>query len=194
MGTHPIFESDFDCLTDSVGDSLMDKKGRKRKKKNDYNRNCQDIRSFFRPIPKVEKTDSVLLESSKLTEAVTEAPSVDDEDDGFYVAAPHIVNSPPKLSPIPLIEDTPPPSPDIQSTSNQSQNDSSTEYETDSDDDDSVKSLPTALQFRFDLASINDADMPELEPIEYKNDSEDEDTIEMFRNPSNENTNNSSSL
>ena len=40
-----------------------------------------------------------------------------------------------------------------------------------------------ALQFHFDLASLNDADMPELEPIEYKNDSDD-DIMEMFRNPS----------
>ena len=37
-----------------------------------------------------------------------------------------------------------------------------------------------ALQFHFDLASLNDADMPELEPIEYKNDSDD-DITEMFR-------------
>ena len=62
----------------------------------------QDIRSFFRPIPKIEKTESI--ESSRLS-AVQEASSPpDDDDDGFFVAAPHIVNSPPKLSPIPLIE------------------------------------------------------------------------------------------
>ena len=62
----------------------------------------QDIRSFFRPIPKIERTESI--ESSRLS-AVQEASSPpDDDDDGFFVAAPHIVNSPPKLSPIPLIE------------------------------------------------------------------------------------------
>ena len=62
----------------------------------------KDIRSFFRPIPKIERTESI--ESSRLS-AVQEAPSPpDDDDDGFFVAAPHIVNSPPKLSPIPLIE------------------------------------------------------------------------------------------
>jgi len=158
-------------------------KGRKRKKKNDFNRNCQDIRSFFRPIPKVERNEPI--ESSRLP-AVQETV---DDDDGFFVAAPHIVNSPPKLSPIPLIEDTPPPSPEtkiIQSTSRDIQRkrdhaDSSSESESDSDDE-SVKSIP-ALQFHFDLASLNDADMPELEPIEYKNDSDD-DIMEMFRNPS----------
>ena len=42
----------------------------------------------------------------------------------------------------------------------------------------------SALQFHFDLASLNEADMPELEPIEFKNDSDD-DITEMFRNPSN---------
>ena len=41
----------------------------------------------------------------------------------------------------------------------------------------------SALQFHFDLASLNEADMPELEPIEFKNDSDD-DITEMFRNPS----------
>lgn len=62
----------------------------------------KDIRSFFRPIPKIERTESI--ESSRLS-AVQEASSPpDDDDDGFFVAAPHIVNSPPKLSPIPLIE------------------------------------------------------------------------------------------
>ena len=40
-----------------------------------------------------------------------------------------------------------------------------------------------ALQFRFDLASLNEADLPELEPIEFKNDSDD-DMTEMFRSPS----------
>jgi len=161
-------------------------KGRKRKKKNDLNRNCQDIRSFFRPIPKIERTESI--ESSRLS-AVQEAPSPpDDDDDGFFVAAPHIVNSPPKLSPIPLIEDTPPPSPEtnrIQSPSpklQRNRDDSSTESDSDSDSDESVKSLP-ALQFRFDLASLNEGDLPELEPIEFKNDSDD-DMTEMFRSPS----------
>ena len=52
----------------------------------------------------MEKAESI--ESSRLS-TVQEAPSpTDDDDDGFFVAAPHIVNSPPKLSPIPLIEGT----------------------------------------------------------------------------------------
>ena len=129
----------------------------------------KDIRSFFRPIPKVERTEPI--ESSRLS-AVQEA-TIDDDDDGFFVAAPHVVNSPPKLSPIPLIEgifinifyglqkisvtkfvkinkDTPPPSPEtnrIQSTSREFQKsrdqDDSGSSESDSDsDDESVKSLP----------------------------------------------------
>lgn len=144
--------------------------GKKRKKKNEWRRNCQDIRAFFRPVPKIEPNSEST--QSALQEKNNEERS-EDEEDGFYVAAPHIMNSPPKLSPIPLFEDTPPPSPECK-TPLVSSDSSSSDSESEDSDAESTRSISTALQFRFDLAC--DDNLPELELIEYHPDSE-SDTI-----------------